>query len=173
MTTGKKTLIDINNSYIFFCASIYLGLFWSLHFFWFPNYPDTLTVENYYNAIIPQTTTATRFFFITIPIMAIAIAVMLVTEWKSNLRWVPLAWIPGLLVPVVIQQAFIEDVNNQFIAGVADEQTLQVLLKEWMFLNDLRWIILTIMWCITMYFFIAKAKHNYRNRKSVQDLNPS
>jgi preprotein translocase subunit YajC len=27
-----------------------------------------------------------------------------------------------------------------------------------MFLNDVRWIILTIMWGITMYFFIAKAR---------------
>ncbi|HLU88925.1 MAG TPA: hypothetical protein VKZ51_03775, partial [Cyclobacteriaceae bacterium] len=99
--------------------------------------------------------------------------VMLVTEWKSNLRWVPLAWIPGLLVPVVIQQAFIEDVNDQFIAGVTDEQTLQELLQEWMFLNDLRWIILTIMWCITMYFFIAKAGKKYRNRKTDHNLNPN
>ncbi|HLW21218.1 MAG TPA: hypothetical protein VKX33_12885 [Cyclobacteriaceae bacterium] len=168
MTTGKKTLIDINNSYIFFCASIYLGLFWSLHFFWFPNYPDTLTVENYYNAIIPQTTTATRFFFITIPIMAIAIAVMLVTEWKTNLRWVPLAWIPGLLIPVIIQQAFIEDVNNQLIAGITNETVLQELLKEWMFLNDARWVILTIMWGITMYFFIAKAKPSYRGHTVIR-----
>ena len=173
MNPTKKTLIDINNAYIFFCASLYLGLFWSLHFFWFPHYPSYLNLDNYYGAIIPQTTTATKFFFITIPIMAAAIVVMLVTEWKSNLRWVPLAWIPGLLVPVVIQQAFIEDVNDQFIAGVTDEQTLQELLQEWMFLNDLRWIILTIMWCITMYFFIAKAGRKYRNRKTDHNLNPN
>src|SRR5690606_40048449 len=158
MNPTKKTLIDINNAYIFFCASIYLGFFWSLHFFWFPNYPDTLTVSNYYDAIIPQTTTATQFFFITIPIMSLAIVVMLVTEWKSKLRWVPLAWIPGLLIPVIVQQAFIEDVNNQLIAGVTDEALLQELLQEWMFLNDIRWVILTLMWGITMYFFIAKAK---------------
>lgn len=162
MSPAKKTLIDINNAYIFFCASIYLGLFWSLHFFWFPNYPSTLNVGNYFDAIIPQTTTATKFFFVTIPIMALAIAVMLITEWKTKLRWVPLAWIPGLLIPVIVQQAFIEDVNNQLIAGVTDEAVLQELLKQWMFLNDLRWVILTIMWGITMYFFIAKAKPSYR-----------
>ncbi|HLT06807.1 MAG TPA: hypothetical protein VK014_04720 [Cyclobacteriaceae bacterium] len=162
MNPLKKTLIDINNAYIFFCASIYLGLFWSLHFFWFPNYPATLNVGNYYDAIIPQTTTATRFFFITIPIMAVAIAVMLITEWKSRLRWVPLAWIPGLLIPVIVQQAFIEDVNDQLIAGVTDEALLQELLDHWMFLNDIRWLILSLMWGITMYFFIAKAKPNYR-----------
>jgi hypothetical protein len=133
-------------------------MFWSLHFFWFPNYPSTLTLDNYYDAIIPQTTLATKFFFITIPIMAVCLVIMLVSEWKKKLMWVPIIWIPGLLAPVVIQQAFIEDINDQFSAGVTDEATLQILLADWMYLNDLRWIILTIMWCITMYFFIAKAK---------------
>ncbi len=154
----KRTLLDINNTYIFFCASVYLGLFWSLHFFWFPNYPTTLTVDNYYNAIIPITDAATRFFFITIPIMAVALVIMLISEWKTKLMWVPLAWVPGLLAPVLVQQIFIEDVNDAFKAGVTDPARLQELLQEWMFLNDVRWIILTIMWLITMYFFIAKAR---------------
>jgi hypothetical protein len=164
MSSLKQTLLDINNAYIFFCASIYLGMFWALHFFWFPNYPDTLTIDNYYNAIIPQTTLATEFFFITIPIMAIAIVIMLITEWRTHLRWVPLAWIPGLLAPVVIQQVFIENINTQFSEGVTDPAVLQELLQEWMFFNDIRWIILTIMWLITMYFFIAKAKPWYRKK---------
>ncbi|SEI86283.1 hypothetical protein SAMN05192553_101585 [Cyclobacterium xiamenense] len=166
MNPIKKTLLDLNNAYIFFCASIYLGMFWSLHFFWFPNYPNTLTLDNYYDAIIPQTDLATRFFFITIPIMAIALVIMLITEWKTGLRWVPIAWIPGLLAPVVVQQAFIEEINNEFKAGVADEARLQVLLQEWMWLNDIRWVILTVMWGITMYFFIAKAKPNHQGHES-------
>ncbi|SHN30340.1 hypothetical protein SAMN04488057_11823 [Cyclobacterium lianum] len=162
MNPIKKTLLDINNAYIFFCASIYLGMFWSLHFFWFPNYPKTLNLDNYYDAIIPQTDLATKFFFITIPIMSVALLIMLITEWKTGLRWVPLSWIPGLLIPVIVQQRYIEDINNQFKAGVTDEVILQELLQEWMWLNDIRWIILTIMWGITMYFFIAKAKPKYQ-----------
>ena len=158
----KRILLDINNAYIFFCASIYLGLFWSLHFFWFPSYPETLNVENYYNAIIPITDAATRFFFITIPIMALALVIMLISEWKTKLMWVPLAWFAGLLAPVLVQQIYIEDVNNQFKAGVTDQATLLELLHRWMFLNDVRWIVLTIMWCITMYFFIAKARQKER-----------
>lgn len=160
MKNYKQTLLDINNAYIFFCASIYLGLFWSLHFFWFPSYPTTLTPDNYLNAIIPQTTAATRFFFITIPIMAVAILIMLISEWKakSKLIWVPILWIPGLLAPVLVQQIWIERVNDQFKAGVKDQATLQDLLSQWMFLNDVRWVILTIMWLVTMYFFIAKAR---------------
>lgn len=161
MSPFVRTLVDINNAYIFFCSSIYLGMFWSLHLFWFPNYPSTLTLENYYDAIIPQTTLATKFFFVTIPIMAVAIVIMLITEWKTHLRWVPILWIPGLLAPVIVQQAYIEAVNNEFSAGVTSEARLQELLQEWMYLNDVRWIILSIMWGVTMYFFIAKARGKY------------
>jgi hypothetical protein len=153
----KQILIDINNAYIFFCSSVYLGMFWTLHFFWFPHYPSTLNISNYYDAIIPQTETATKYFFVTIPIMSVALIIMLITEWKGKLRWVPLLWIPGLLIPVVIQQKFIEDINNQFKAGITDMTVLQELLKQWMFYNDARFYILTIMWAVTMYFFIAKA----------------
>ena len=152
----KQVLLDINNAYIFFCASLYLGLFWSLHFFWFPNYPDTLNLENYYDAIIPQTTTATKFFFITIPIMAVSIVIFIITEWKTKFRWIALLWIPGLLAPVIIQQVFLEAINDQFIAGVTEMATLKSLLSKWMDLNDLRGIILTTMWGVTMYYFIAK-----------------
>ncbi|WP_417589893.1 hypothetical protein [Owenweeksia hongkongensis] len=161
MSPFVRTLVDINNAYIFFCSSIYLGMFWSLHLFWFPNYPSTLNLDNYYDAIIPQTTLATKFFFVTIPIMAVAILIMLITEWKSPLMWVPILWIPGLLAPVIIQQAGIESVNNQFIEGVESEAVLQDLLQEWMYLNDWRWIILSIMWGVTMYFFIAKSRRRY------------
>jgi hypothetical protein len=154
----NQTILDINNAYIFFCSSVYLGMFWTLHFFWFPHYPSTLTIDNYYNAIIPQTETATKYFFVTIPIMSVALVIMLLSEWKSNLRWVPLAWIPGLLVPVVVQQKWIEDINDKFKAGITDQAVLQDLLKDWMFYNDVRFYILTIMWGITMYFFIAKAR---------------
>jgi hypothetical protein len=152
----KSILLDLNNAYIFFCASVYLGMFWTLHFFWFPHYPETLTVSNYYDAIIPQTETATKYFFVTIPIMSVCLVVMLIAEWRTKFRWVPLAWIPGLGIPVVIQQKFIEDINGQFKAGITDPAKLKVLLEDWMFWNDVRFYILTTMWCITMYYFISK-----------------
>lgn len=158
MKNWKQTLLDVNNAYIFFCASVYLGMFFTLHFFFFPNYPKVLTVDTYYDAIIPQTDTATRYFFVSIPIMAVCLVVMLISEWKKKLMWVPLAWIPGLLAPVVTQQAFIETINDEFKAGVTDPARLSVLLDKWMMLNDVRFVILALMWGITMYYFIAKAR---------------
>ncbi|MEO8146687.1 MAG: hypothetical protein ABI723_03565 [Bacteroidia bacterium] len=154
----KEILLNINNSYIFFCSSVYLGMFFTLHFFFFPNYPHILHVNNYYDAIIPQTDTATRYFFVSIPIMSVCLVIMLITEWKTKFRWVPLAWIPGLLAPVITQQKWIEDINNQFKAGVTDEVKLHELLNQWMFLNDVRFYILAVMWGITLYYFIAKAQ---------------
>jgi hypothetical protein len=88
--------------------------------------------------------------------MCVAIVIMLISEWKSKLKWVPIAWIPGLMIPVVVQQKFIEDINSQFKAGITDPDKLQVLLQEWMCWNNVRFVILAIMWGLTMYYFIAK-----------------
>lgn len=151
----KPILLALNHAYIFFFSSLYLGLFWSLNFFWFPTYGE-LEVGNYVDQIIPQTTAATRFFVVLIPIMALAIGVMLVTEWRTRFRWVPLAWIPGLGGTVLVQQLLIEPVNRALAAGVTDQAELLVLLQRWMLLNRVRGVVLTIMWIIMMVYFIRK-----------------
>lgn len=68
----RAKLLLIGHSYIFLIASLYVGLFTSLHFFWFPTF-HTLTVDNYYEHIMVQTANATRFFFVVIPPMIVAI----------------------------------------------------------------------------------------------------
>lgn len=151
----KAILLALNHAYIFFCASLYVGLFWSLNFFWFPSYRE-LQVGNYVDQIIPQTTAATRFFVVLISIMALAIAVMLVTEWKTRFRWVPLVWIPALGGTVLVQQLLIEPVNRALAAGVTDQAELLVLLERWMLLNQIRGGVLTVMWGIMMFYFVRK-----------------
>lgn len=151
----RPYLLALNNAYIFFCASLYLGLFWSLNFFWFPTYRE-LQVGNYVDQIIPQTTAATRFFVVAISIMAVAVAVMLVTEWKTRFRWVPLLWIPALGGTVLVQQLLIEPVNRALAAGVTDPGELLALLEQWMLLNRVRGGVLTVMWVVTMIYFIQK-----------------
>lgn len=154
-TNLKKALLTINHAYIFFMSSVYLGLFWALHFFFFPTYGN-LRPDNYYDQIIVQTETATKFFFVVIPPMIFAIIVMLVTEWRTRFRWVPIAWVFGLGIPIYIQQGLIEPVNKLLKAGVTDPAQLHELLDRWTMLNNWRWAILTVMWLITMYYFIAK-----------------
>lgn len=151
----RPYLLAINHAYIFFCVSLYLGLFWSLNFFWFPTYRE-LQVGNYVDQIIPQTTAATRFFVVVISIMAVAIGVMLVTEWKTRFRWVPLLWVPALGGTVLVQQLLIEPVNDALAAGVTDQAELLTLLEKWMLLNQVRGVVLTIMWVVMMVYFIQK-----------------
>ena len=43
-------------------------------------------------------------------------------------------------------------------AGVTNQAQLEVLLARWMMLNHIRWAILTVMWCITLYYFVAKGR---------------
>jgi hypothetical protein len=151
----KARLLVLNHIYIFLMASIYIGLFTSLHFFWFPSF-ESLTVSNYYDQIIPQTTRATQFFFVTIPIMYIAMAIMTWSEWRTKFRWVPIACLIGISIPVYIQQGMIERVNDALKVGVTDQAQLSELLQRWMSLNDLRWIVLSLVWAIMAYYFIAK-----------------
>jgi hypothetical protein len=151
----KRALLAINHAYIFFMSSVYLGLFWSLHFFFFPSYVN-LRPDNYYDQIIVQTETATHFFFIVIPPMILAIIIMLISEWRTRFRWVPVAWVFGLGIPIYVQQGLIEPVNNALKAHVTDPAQLKELLDRWVMLNNVRWSILTVMWLITMYYFFAK-----------------
>jgi len=153
----RAKLLLLNHSYIFLISSIYVGLFTSLHFFWFPIFA-TLTTQNYYEHIIAQTTNATHFFFVVIPPMIFAIFVMLWSEWRTKFRWVPIAWIVGLGVPIWVQQGPIETVNTILKTHVTDQAQLQLLLERWMMLNHVRWGILTVMWCITLYYFVAKGR---------------
>lgn len=113
-------------------------------------------MSNYYEQMIPQTTAATRFFVFTIPVMYLAIFIMMWSEWRTKFRWVPIACLIGISIPVYIQQGMIERVNDALKAGVTEAAELAPLLQRWMMLNDLRWVILSAVWFIMMYYFIAK-----------------
>jgi hypothetical protein len=153
----RSWLLAINHGYIFLISSIYIGLFTSLHFFWFPTFA-TLTTQNYYEHIIAQTTAATHFFFIVIPPMILAIFIMLWSEWKTRFRWVPIAWIFGLGIPIWVQQGPIESVNTMLKSHITDQAQLEMLLQRWMMLNHMRWAILSAMWFVTLYYFVKKGR---------------
>ena len=82
----KGILLALNHACIFFGATLYCGVLWSLRFFWFPTWRH-LTVANYYDQFTPETLAATRFFTVVVPIMFFCCLVMIVTEWRGKLRW--------------------------------------------------------------------------------------
>lgn len=151
----KAKLLALNHAYLFFGATLYCGVLWSLHFFWFPSWKN-LQVDNYYNQFIPQTSAATRFFTIVVPLMFLTALILIISEWRTRLRWVAIAAMICIVAATYVGQLHIIPVNKILEQGVKDQAQLTAHLEHWMFLNDIRWVLLTIMWLVMMYYFIAK-----------------
>ncbi len=153
----KGKLLVINHACIFFGATLYCGVLWALRFFWFPTWHH-LKVDNYYDQFIPQTSAATRFFTVVVPIMFFCNVVMIFSEWKGKLRWTAIASLLCLGAATWVGQLYIIPINKIMAKTVTDQAQLTSLLERWMSLNDIRWVLLTIMWLILMYYFAAKGK---------------
>jgi glucan phosphoethanolaminetransferase (alkaline phosphatase superfamily) len=153
----KGKLLALNHATIFFGATLYCGVLWALRFFWFPTWTH-LTLANYYDQFVPETLAATRFFTVVVPIMFLCCLIMVVTEWRGRLRWAAIAAFVCLIAATIVGQAYIIPVNKIIDAGVKDQAQLTSLLQRWMSLNDIRFVLLTIMWVVMMYYFIARGK---------------
>jgi len=151
----KAILLAINHAYLFFGTTLYVGILWSLRFFWFPSWTK-LRVDNYFDQFVPQTDAATAFFTIVVPIMFISIIVMAIAEWKTSYRWVPLSAFVFLGSATYVGTMHIIPVNKILKQTITDQARLTELMLKWMSLNDIRWVLLTLMWLVLMYYFLAK-----------------
>ena len=88
-------LLVLNHVLLLLFCSIYLGTGVSLVFFQFPLEPK-LTVDNYYLMFVEPVTNATRFFTYMTILMLVTGVIMLITEWFSGLRWVPVVVLLGV-----------------------------------------------------------------------------
>ena len=150
----KSWLIGVNHILLMFGTTVYMGVLWALHFFWYPSWEvmDTSNVQDHF--ILP-TSAATRFFTIVVPIMFLTSIIMIWLEWKTKFRWHAIIGLLGVLGATLVGQILIIPVNRT-IAGGVDQARLTDLLQEWMVLNDIRWIIITIMWLTLMIYFLMK-----------------
>jgi len=153
----KAILLALAHACNFFGATLYCGVLWSLRFFWFPSWRN-LQIGNYYGQFIPQTTAATQFFTIVVPIMFFCCLVMIVTEWRTKFRWAGIAAFLCLGGGTWVGQLYIIPINKILAQHITDQNQLTTLLEKWMSLNDIRWVLLTIMWVVLMYYFIGKGK---------------
>lgn len=151
----KAIALAINHAYLFFGTTIYVGVLWALHFFWYPSW-EVMSVANVQDHFILPTSAATAFFTIVVPLMLLANVIMIVTEWKTTYRWHAILALLCILGATYVGQVHIIPINETIAAGVADDATLLPLLQDWMMLNDIRWIIMTIMWLTLMVYFIGK-----------------
>ena len=154
MTTLKRILVAVNHGYLFFGTTVYVGVLWALHFFWYPSW-DVMNVDNVQNHFILPTSAATEFFTIVVPLMFVTSIIMIVLEWKTKFRWLAIIGLLGVCGATFVGQVYIIPVN-QTIAGGVNQAQLTELLQEWMVLNDIRWVIMSIMWLALMTYFLTK-----------------
>jgi hypothetical protein len=152
----KEKLLVFNSSCIFFGTTLYVGVLWALHFFWFPTWQD-FKVENYYDQFIPQTAAATKFFTVVVPIMFLCSVIMVWKDWKTSMRWIAAGSLACLALATYVGTLHIIPINKILAARVTDQARLTDLFQQWMFLNDIRWVLMTLSWVLLMYYFGAKA----------------
>lgn len=151
----KLKLLTLNHSLLFLCTSIYLGTGWSLVLFSFPVAPS-LTPDNYYMQFVPQVTAATKFFTWLTLLMIVLAIVMLVAEWRSGLRWVPIVVLLGVLAATGLTMKFLLPLNQEMAAGITGQGRLNEVLSKWMSLNRVRVGMWTVQWLAMMIYFAVK-----------------
>ena len=151
----KKYLLAINHAYLMFGVTIYVGVLWALHFFWYPSW-EVMTVDTVQDHFINPTAAATDFFWIVVPIMFAANAVLIYKEWQTNMRWAAILAMLCLLAASYVGQQLIIPINELIAAGTVTANELPAMLEDWMFYNDVRWLIMSAMWLIMMVYFYTK-----------------
>ncbi len=155
MTPSVRKLLILNHAILFACVSMYFGTGWSLVLFSFPVAPE-LTVDNYYMQFVPQVTAATEFFTYMTTVMMIAAVVMIVAEWKTHYRWVPVIVLLAVFAATGLTLAYILPYNELMRAGITDPAVLADTLDNWMALNRIRVGIWTVEWIAVMTYFALK-----------------
>src|SRR5215213_5134356 len=102
----------LNHVVLFLCCSIYLGTGVSLVFFQFPLEPK-LTPDNYYLIFVEPVANATQFFTWMSIVMLVTALIMLVTEWFTGIRWVPVVVLLALIASTALTILVIFDYNRE------------------------------------------------------------
>jgi hypothetical protein len=145
-------LLLLNDVFLLMCASIYLGTGISLVFFQLPIEPN-LTIDNYYLIFIVPVQNATRFFTYMTILMLISGAIMLVTEWFSGLRWVPIVVLLAVIAATLLTEIYIFPLNKELEAHVTDPARLKVLFGQWATTNRIRASLWAVQWAAMAYWF--------------------
>jgi len=146
----------INHAILFLCCSIYLGTGVSLVLFQFPLEPK-LTPDNYYLIFVEPVANATRFFTWMTIVMLVTGFVMLLTEWFTGIKWVPIVVLLALIASTLLTIFVIIPYNKELAAGVSDPERLKTVFGAWANLNRLRVSLWVIEWAAMMYWFYRQA----------------
>ena len=153
----KRTLFTLNAAFLFLCVSMYLGTGWSLVLFSFPMAPQ-LTPETYYQPFVLPVESATRFFTVMTKAMLVSCAIMIIAEWKTRYRWIPIIVLLAVIAATALTIYYIFPHNKAMREGIKNAPQLQQTLAAWMTLNKVRVGLWTVQWLAMMAYFGSKAK---------------
>jgi hypothetical protein len=153
----KSIILVVNHSLLFLCISMYFGTGWSLMLFSFP-VASQLTVDNYYLQFVPQVQAATRFFTYMTMAMTFFSVVMIVSEWKTGLRWVPVVVLLAVVAATGLTVRWILPLNAVMAAGIRDPAVLTDTLGRWLTLNRIRVAMWTVQWIAMMIYFAIRLR---------------
>lgn len=151
----KNLLLNLNYVLLMFGTTVYMGVLWALRFFWFPGW-KSITTDVVQEHFIGPTSRATVFFTIVVPVMFVCNLVMIWQEWRTKFRWASIIAMIGIVGSTIVGKLLIIPINDEIALGKTNQADLTIMLQKWMDLNDIRWILMTIMWLALMYFFLAK-----------------
>ena len=149
-------LLVVNHVVLLLGCSIYLGTAFFLVLFELPLEPK-LTVDNYYLIFVQPIATATTFFTWVTIVMLICGTIMLVTEWFSGLRWVPIIVLVCCITAGLLTTQGIFPLNRELAAHITDPERLKVVFHQWANLSRLRASLWVIEWAAMAYWFYRMA----------------
>jgi Domain of unknown function (DUF1772) len=149
-------LLLLNHVVLFLCCSIYIGTGVSLVFFQFPLEPK-LTPENYAMIFVEPVAYATQFFTYMTIVMLVTGSVMLLTEWFTGIRWVPIVVLLAIIASTALTILFIFPYNKELNDGISDPERLKYVFAKWAGLNRIRVSLWTVSWVAMMYWFYRMA----------------
>jgi len=150
-----RFLLIVNNSYTFFVSSLHMGLMVSVLLFWYPSWVGLTLTTIHDNFGIPAKL-ATNLFVILIPINFLTCGIMIISEWKTNLKWPAIATLLGSFGSTAMAYFFLFPINNAIAAGLPTQAELTSTLQRWMRLNDIRVVFSASTWLAVLVFIQMK-----------------
>jgi hypothetical protein len=140
---------------LFFCSSVYLGVFWGLHFFWFPDWTK-LTVDNFRPQFFGPIGHARKFFTIVVILMYLMILALLVLQWNTPYRWFHVASFLLLSASFYVGNWLVFPINTALKDPGVTQADLTSGLVRWMRFNSIRTLIITVMWLVLMWYLLLE-----------------
>lgn len=129
------------------CASIYLGMGFSLVALQFPGALATTRAQDFAVRFGDPVRRAVAFFSVVSTVMVAGGSWLTVREWDQDGRWtLPLAFTVLTVLATAFTVVFILPVNRALYRPIADERAFSRLLGRWIRLNVVRYVFWVLEW---------------------------